>query len=69
MADQPLQPHERVDDEDDLCTRDRYDLIDDDFLNNDEKWTCCFPGECLMAGEHMRSECHTVEMVRQQFYQ
>ena len=36
---------------------DRYDLIADDY-------GCEFPGKCLMAGPHLRSECHTVEMVR-----
>lgn len=24
---------------------------------------CCFPGECIMPGEHLRSECHTAEMM------
>lgn len=23
---------------------------------------CCFPGECLMPGAHLLSECHTAEM-------
>ena len=23
---------------------------------------CCFPGQCLMPGPHLMSECHTVEM-------
>lgn len=66
---EPIQPHESVESDDDLCERDRYDRIDEEFNRDEDKWTCCFPGECLMAGEHMRSECHTVEMVRQQFYQ
>lgn len=26
---------------------------------------CAFPGECLMAGDHMNSECHTVAMYEQ----
>jgi hypothetical protein len=26
---------------------------------------CCFPGRCCMPGEHLRSECHTAEMMAQ----
>ena len=29
----------------------------------DDPIGCCFPGKCLMPGEHFESECHTVEMV------
>lgn len=36
------------------CDEDRHDP--------EREWKCCFPGECLMPGPHMRSECHTVEM-------
>jgi hypothetical protein len=25
--------------------------------------SCCFPGRCLMPADHVRSECHTLEMV------
>lgn len=28
------------------------------------EWGCEFPDTCLMPGEHMRFECHTVEMVQ-----
>lgn len=24
---------------------------------------CCFPDECCMPGLHMKSECHTAEMI------
>ena len=29
----------------------------------DDPIGCCFPGKCLMPGEHLESECHTVEML------
>ncbi len=28
-----------------------------------ERWTCAFPGRCVMPGEHMSSECATAEMM------
>lgn len=28
------------------------------------EWGCCFPGECCMPGPHLKSECHTAQMVR-----
>jgi len=30
-----------------------------------EEEGCCFPGRCCMPGYHMRSECHTAEMMDQ----
>lgn len=24
---------------------------------------CCFPGECCMPGFHLKSECHTADMI------
>lgn len=24
---------------------------------------CCYPGQCLMLGPHLKGECHTVEMI------
>ena len=42
---------------------------DCDFCGDEGKYDddleegCCFPGECLMPGEHFRSECHTVAMM------
>jgi hypothetical protein len=37
---------------------------DDDAPRDEESWTCAFPGHCLMAyADHMRDECHTVEML------
>jgi len=29
----------------------------------DDPMGCCFPGKCLMPGEHLESECHTMEML------
>jgi hypothetical protein len=46
------------DDDDQNALNDRYAL--DEAI---DEHTCCFPGNCLMPGEHMRSECHTAEMV------
>jgi hypothetical protein len=40
-----------------------YNYLDDEEDDEREKWTCAFPERCLMPGEHMRSECHTVEML------
>lgn len=28
---------------------------------------CCFPKECCMPGVHRKSECHTAEMIEDQF--
>lgn len=44
------------DDSDELS----YDEPDEDL---EHEIGCDFPGQCLMPGEHMRSECHTVEMM------
>ena len=51
---------------------DNYDLPryggEDDYCEerDDEDWSCAFPGRCLMAyTDHMRDECHTVEMYEQ----
>lgn len=41
-----------------LCGADEDDWDDPELEDS-----CAFPGECLMPGEHTRSECHTVEMV------
>ena len=30
---------------------------------------CVFPGECCMPGPHLKSECHTAEMLMQQEYE
>lgn len=40
------------------------DEIDGEDDRESDKWECQFPGECLMPGDHMASECHTVEMIR-----
>ena len=48
-------PHEAC-----TCGADDRDEPDDD---PEHEIGCDFPGECLMPGEHMRCECHTVEMV------
>lgn len=39
-------------------------------INGDEdrEEGCCFPGKCCMPGPHLRSECHTAEMVRDYEY-
>lgn len=41
------------------CEEDEgYEIEDED----DEDWSCAYPGECLMRhADHMRCECHTVE--------
>lgn len=41
------------------------DFSDDDFVETDEldEWGCLFGDRCLMPGEHMKKECHTVEMM------
>lgn len=31
-------------------------------LEDDSELGCCFPGECCMPGQHMRSECYTSDM-------
>lgn len=31
--------------------------------DNEMEPGCCFPGRCLMPGEHLSSECHTAEMM------
>jgi hypothetical protein len=31
----------------------------------DDGTGCCFPGRCCMPGEHLRSECHTAEMMEE----
>jgi hypothetical protein len=31
----------------------------------EERWGCLFPDECLMPGEHTKSECHTAEMLEE----
>lgn len=38
---------------------------EDDFLedDNNDSIGCLFPDRCLMPGEHLTSECHTVEML------
>jgi len=38
--------------------RETFGFADDLF-----KSECLFPGQCLMAGEHLATECHTVEML------
>ena len=46
---------------DDLDAEERED--DDDELN---EFGCLFPSECVMQGYHMKSECHTAEMLEAQ---
>lgn len=41
-------------------------LLDECDVEEFEDEGCCFPGECLMPGDHVRSECHTVEMMEDQ---
>lgn len=42
-------------------------MIDDDLLEDLEDdadgFGCHFPKECCMPGVHLRSECHTAEML------
>lgn len=48
-----------------ICGEDDCDCegprVGDDL--EDEKWGCCLGEKCLMPGDHMKSECHTAEMV------
>lgn len=50
--------------EDDEDGRFDEDMSSDD--NPEHEFGCDFPGECLMPGEHMRSECHSIEMIEAQ---
>jgi hypothetical protein len=34
-----------------------------DNFDDDNQEGCCFPSECCMPGSHLRSECHTAEMI------
>ena len=40
-----------------------YDEVEDDGDCDGDCCGCCFPDRCLMPGEHLRSECHTAEML------
>jgi hypothetical protein len=40
-------------------------MTDHDEWSEDNEVECCFPGSCCMPGEHLRSECHTAEMMQQ----
>lgn len=46
--------------EDDLCEH-YHECGSDDLFDDGEEdgFGCCYPGECVMPGLHMRSECHT----------
>ncbi len=33
--------------------------------NNERRWRCRWPGECLMTGLHSADECHTKEMLEE----
>ena len=41
--------------------------FDDDPVETDEldEWGCLFGDRCLMPGEHLKKDCHTVEMMEQ----
>jgi len=44
---------------------DEEDEPDEDSLHADT-WGCLFPEECVMPGRHLKSECHTAEMLERQ---
>jgi hypothetical protein len=54
---------ERCEEPNSVC---RCDESDEPDGNPEHEWGCCFPDRCLMPGEHMKSECHDVEMVEAQ---
>ncbi len=51
-------PDDDLDDEEDDIVIVRHDDWYED--------GCIFPGECCMPGEHLKSECHTAEMLDMQ---
>ena len=48
---------------DDCGCFDHEEYDEESIDGQDEVWDCIFPGRCLMVGDHMRSECHTAEML------
>ena len=38
-----------------------YDSRDTEDEEDEDHWTCLYPGKCLMPAFHCRDECHTVE--------
>ncbi len=40
-----------------------YDGIDLSRIESEDDYVCELPGECIMPYPHMRSECHTAEML------
>lgn len=55
-----MNPEENYDDDPNTDERDKYDEEVDEM----HEIGCCFPGECIMPGEHFRYECHTVQMAQ-----
>ena len=50
--------------DDELMSDEEFDAL---FTEDPEhEIGCDFPDECLMPGEHLRSECHTIEMIEAQ---
>jgi hypothetical protein len=45
------------------------EYFDDDPVETSEldEWGCIFGDKCLMPGEHLKKECHTVEMIEQEW--
>ncbi len=43
---------------------DELDDYEDDYdlgeFGDGDRWECLYPAECLMPGEHLSSECHTI---------
>jgi len=39
------------------------DFADEDLMERDEEFECCFPERCCMPGYHFPSECHTPEIM------
>ena len=35
--------------------------------DDEDRWTCLFPGRCCMPFDHSSDECHTPEMAEEYF--
>lgn len=52
-----------------VCECDLDDDLEEDEFDEDDQFELvldCGTAGCLMPGEHMRCECHTVEMIKAQ---
>lgn len=51
---------------DQLWTEDDEYWASVDDRPDDDQWGCCYPEYCCMPGAHLKSECHTAEMLEEQ---